>query len=184
VTDFVGAWRSGTVKRFHTMEAIQEDTVAQHSWGVVLILLMVWPSVPWQLLIGAHLHDYGEKATGDMPGPVKWGDPVLEALLDKMEHEHIQKTLHPQLAKIIEALSPSDWALVELCDRAEFCIRMIHERLLGNRYAEIYYKRAWDKMTQVLELYRATFQEKDSRLIEGIAEMRRDLDTNWREARK
>jgi 5'-deoxynucleotidase YfbR-like HD superfamily hydrolase len=184
VTDFVGAWLSGTVKRYHTMESLQEDSVAQHSWGVVLLLIMLWPSAPSRMIIAAELHDFGEKATGDMPGPVKWSDPVLEALLEKLEHEHMRSSLPPFLADVISSINDAEWALVELCDRAEFCIRMIHERKLGNRYAEIYYKRAWDKMTNGLELYRDRFQQMSPKLVESISELRRNLDSSWREVRK
>jgi hypothetical protein len=60
---------------------------------------------------------------------------------------------------------------------------MVHERMLGNRYAEIYYKRAWDKMTRVLEQNRPAFLELSGELAAGIIDMRRGLDDSWREAR-
>lgn len=86
------------------------------------------------------------------------------------------------LLGFIEGMDSSEWAVVELCDRAEFCFNMVYERMLGNQYAEIYYKRAWDKMTHVLETSRHHFIAKDD-LVQGIADMRRNLDENWRRAK-
>lgn len=181
--DFYRSWLSGTVKRFHVMDTIEPNLTSSHAWGVVLLLLMIWPSAPRELIIAALLHDFGEKATGDMPGPVKWGNPVLEAELDRMELQHTRENLPRQIATLLETVSQSQWAVVELCDRAEFCFRMVHERMLGNRYAEIYYKRAWDKMTRVLEQNRPAFLELSGELAAGIIDMRRGLDDSWREAR-
>jgi 5'-deoxynucleotidase YfbR-like HD superfamily hydrolase len=180
---FVDAWLSGKVRRKHTMENIHAENISEHTWGVVLLLLMLWPDARREIIIAAQLHDFGEKATGDMPGPTKWSDPVLETLMDKLERDHMRTTLPQALYSLIEGLTDPEWGLVELCDRAEFCVSMIHERMLGNRYAEIYYKRAWDKMTQTLELYRAEFVTMSPWLMTNIANMRRDLDGQWRKAR-
>jgi 5'-deoxynucleotidase YfbR-like HD superfamily hydrolase len=181
--DFVEAWRSGTVRRYHTMEAIESNLVSQHSWGVVLLILMLWPDAPRQLLIAAELHDFGEKATGDMPGPVKWGNPVLESEMDRMERAHMKARLPDTLLQLLESVDEVQWGLVELCDRAEFCISMIQERMLGNKFTEIYYKRAWDKMTLVLEQFRDRFLAIPG-VFDSIVEMRRNIDSYWREARK
>lgn len=181
--DTMKAWLSGKVKRYHIMETIHQDLVASHTWGVLTILLCVWPFAPRHVILAAQFHDAGEKATGDMPGPTKWGNPVLESEMDRLERAHIQESLPERIAGIMDGISAAEWGLVELCDRAEFCYNMIYERMLGNRYAEIYYKRAWDKMTATLEEFRSEFITMDPDLITGVAEMRRDLDDNWRKAR-
>jgi hypothetical protein len=181
--DLFEAWKSGTVKRFHVMETILPNLVSEHSWGAALVLLMMWPNARPSLITAAILHDFGEKATGDMPGPVKWDNPVLESEMDRMEREHMKARLPEHLCSVVEGLSAGDWGLIEICDRTEFCLRMIYERMLGNKFAEIYYKRAWDKMTGVLNEHRAYFQGLDNSLMVGIVDMRKELDQRWREAR-
>jgi hypothetical protein len=34
----------GNVKRYHTMQMIGEQTVAAHTFGVIAIILELWPS--------------------------------------------------------------------------------------------------------------------------------------------
>ena len=103
--------------------------------------------------------------------------------MDRLEREHIDAKLPVHMRNTLREVTDTDWAVVEMFDRAEFCIGMIRERMLGNRYTEIYYKRAWDKMTQVLEKNRQEFYARDPELWEGIVAMRRDIAAAWVEAR-
>ena len=86
----IESWRNGQVVRKHTMENIRAENIAEHTWGVVTLLLIAWPKCPRHIIAGAQFHDAGERATGDMPGPTKWANPVLEAEMDRLEHDHIQ----------------------------------------------------------------------------------------------
>lgn len=176
---FVEAWRSGQVTRKHTMENIRAENVAEHSWGVVLLLLLAWPHAPAHLIIGAQIHDFGERATGDMPGPVKWGNPILEKEMERLEREHTTNLLPESLCDDFNTLTEAEWAVIEIFDRAEFCISMIREKMLGNRYTELYYKRAWDKMTQVLEKNKPAFWSMSQELWAGIIALRRDIAEHW-----
>ena len=61
----------GEVKRYHTMPTIGEQTVANHSWGVAVILSWLKPDISPKALLKALTHDVAEKQTGDMPAPTK-----------------------------------------------------------------------------------------------------------------
>jgi 5'-deoxynucleotidase YfbR-like HD superfamily hydrolase len=181
--NFVEAWKSGQVTRKHTMENIRAENIAEHTWGVTFLLMLAWPNVPMRIVKMAMVHDNGERATGDMPGPTKWANPEMEAIMDRLEKEHMVDTLPKHVVDLHRDMTDTDWAVIEIFDRAEFCVSMIRERMLGNRYSEIYYKRGWDKMSQTWEEHRDDFRAKDPALLEGIIAMRRDIAQNWEEAK-
>lgn len=85
---------SGRTRRFHNQadySGAPGQTVAEHSWGVVLIVLelcrraQVLPSA--QLMEAALLHDAAERWVGDLPAPTKWRFPALAKILDEAEEE-------------------------------------------------------------------------------------------------
>lgn len=172
---FIESWRNGQVVRKHTMENIRAENIGEHTWGVVTLLLMAWPGVKPNIVVGAQFHDSGERATGDMPGPTKWANPVLESEMDRLEHEHIQRTLPEHLRDDITTLTENEWAVIEIFDRAEFCISMGRERRLVNTYAMIYFERALTKMEQVIETHLDAFEKMDPELVVGIRQLHREI---------
>jgi hypothetical protein len=61
---------AGQVKRWHTIPGVTQ-TVADHSWGVAMLLLLVHPDPSIRLIKAAMLHDIHEVAFGDIPSPSK-----------------------------------------------------------------------------------------------------------------
>ena len=57
--------KGAKVKRWHTLTNVKEQTVADHSWGVVSIILDVWPNSSIALITFALWHDVPEFAIGD-----------------------------------------------------------------------------------------------------------------------
>lgn len=116
--------RIGHIKRWHNVNTVREQTVAEHCFMVVMIVLELYQQLvgfdapPLQdhqealkLVIGALFHDAPETAAGDSPTPAKrllteiTGDPDLFKKLDAKlmpELPYIGGTLAPNLERIIE----------------------------------------------------------------------------------
>lgn len=75
---------AGSVKRFHTKRTIHTQNLAEHSWGVALILCRICtPNV--EMLKAALYHDLAESVTGDTPATAKWASYDLKTSLEKLE---------------------------------------------------------------------------------------------------
>jgi 5'-deoxynucleotidase YfbR-like HD superfamily hydrolase len=172
---YIEAWRNGQVTRKHTMENIRPENTAEHTWGLMMLLMIAWPNVNTRILIAAQVHDSGERATGDMPGPTKWANPELGKMMDDLEHQHIGATLPIHIVRFLGEMNACDWAIIEFFDRAEFCISMSRERRLGNTYAMMYYKRSLDKMDSTFIEHREDFVAKDPLLAENMIALRNEL---------
>lgn len=128
-------WHSGQVVRKHTMMNLRPENIAEHTWGVLHVLLSVFTEVPTQLLIKCLYHDFGERATGDIPGPVKWANPVIANHCEEMEQKYIRDNLVPQLSQIMgNGINEREKYILEFCDRIEFCFSMYREIMMGNKY--------------------------------------------------
>ena len=77
--------KGAKVKRWHTLTNVKEQTVADHSWGVVSIILDVWPNSSIALITFALWHDVPEFAIGDIPVTAKWENKNLAKELEKIE---------------------------------------------------------------------------------------------------
>ena len=80
----------GKVKRWHTVTTIQQQTVAEHSWGVAMICRKLWPEDK-VLMEAALCHDLGEGLTGDVPWPVKQANFVFKKHLDEIEGDEQER---------------------------------------------------------------------------------------------
>jgi 5'-deoxynucleotidase YfbR-like HD superfamily hydrolase len=81
---FKELYEAGVTKRFHTKRTIHTQNVAEHSWGVAMILLEICkPSA--MMLHSALTHDLAESVTGDTPATAKWASRELRESLEKLE---------------------------------------------------------------------------------------------------
>jgi 5'-deoxynucleotidase YfbR-like HD superfamily hydrolase len=172
---FIEAWRNGQTVRKHTMENIRAENVAEHTWGLIMLLMVAWPNAPSRFLFAAQIHDSGERATGDMPGPTKWANPELGALMDEAERRHMDDTLPKHLCRWLDSMTETDWAVVEFFDRAEFCVSMSRERRLGNTYAMLYFDRSFAKMEATFLDHEDDFYAKDPELLTGCKSLVKEL---------
>ncbi len=119
--------RGGGVLRFHTEPSFRKETVAEHSFGVALILCEIAPEgalrVP--LLRAALYHDIAEQTTGDVPAPVKWANPDLSAWFEKRENR-----FRSQLGLDSVQLTRVEWDYLHMADTLDLCFttldRMVH----------------------------------------------------------
>ena len=66
------ARRAGRVVRFHTHDMIRRENVAEHTFNMMNILMIITNgNLSQNLIMAALLHDQGEYVTGDIPSPVK-----------------------------------------------------------------------------------------------------------------
>lgn len=114
--------QAGEVVRYHNHSGIDKQTLAQHQWGVAMIVKKICPDASANLLMAALTHDCAEYHTGDLPAPVKWSNPDLKISLDTMEEEW----LYEQGA--LFHLTGPEAAILTLADKFEgmwFCIQQM-----------------------------------------------------------
>lgn len=139
----------GAVKRTHTCRTLRDATVAEHSHGVILILLAVYSVYsdhpPARLLAAAACHDLSEIATGDIPAPVKRAHPDLRSALNRITTEW------EQARGIRYALTDDEAMLLKWADYMEFAMYATEEVRMGNSFMAVKLNRivAWIEDTPV-----------------------------------
>jgi 5'-deoxynucleotidase YfbR-like HD superfamily hydrolase len=116
VSEFHTLYRAGnSVKRYHNRD-IPPQTLAEHQWGVALVLMHIAPT-KYEALLRGLTHDLAEWATGDIPhGFKKRASSTLRAELASAEHEFEFNY------KINYKLSPDDEQMVSWADMFELCL--------------------------------------------------------------
>lgn len=159
------AREAGDIIRFHTARVIRPETVGQHSFNVVnLILILTDGEASKSLILAALMHDMGEIATGDIPAPVKrlfTGDTLSE--VRSMEDKAVQ-SMHPYLSGV--DLSPEDEALLELCDRLDGLLKCMDELTMGNLHILPIAHRYCDYLLAMLDPRTTHYHEVMAILIE------------------
>jgi hypothetical protein len=93
ITDhFLPNLHAGMLHRWHTHPHLAGtvDRLDGHQGRVAKILLKFWPDTSREALIWALIHDDGESATGDIPGPVKDDMPKeLRYRLGRIDSERL-----------------------------------------------------------------------------------------------
>lgn len=150
--------RIGHIKRWHNVNTIRQQTVAEHTYVVTIIALDLFqqmvgvqddPMSALNVVIGAIFHDAPEAAAGDTPTPAKrllreiTGDP---ALFDKLDDylmpitPYIGKKVHPSLERFIN-----------MADKIESAF-WISENGAG-KHAEIVATANWRNLEDIVEKY-------------------------------
>lgn len=118
---------AGCVLRYHAKRTHGSQTVADHTWGVCLVLLWLYePALPSvKILRSALLHDVHEVITGDVPAPAKWRSPALTAALTELEASIATEMELPEIEM-------SD--VLRFADTAELTMYSIVQANMGNWY--------------------------------------------------
>ena len=120
--------RGGQIRRFHAFPIIGQENVAEHSFGVAMVVLAMtdWKASP-ALLKAALYHDISEQHTGDIPFTAKRDNPILKAAADAAEEWfNEQNNLDIQLP-------PRDWLVLKWADMLHLLLFCKAQRDLGNR---------------------------------------------------
>jgi 5'-deoxynucleotidase YfbR-like HD superfamily hydrolase len=150
----------GKVKRCHTLQTIKTQTVAEHSWGVALLVHKFFPSCNKAVILAALTHDISEVITGDVPADVKWKSEGLKNILDDLESE-VNKTL-----EIDFFLAEESKIALKLCDSLELLLFCAEELFMGNRNMLPVANRLMDHMNKSSEHMPPEFLEYYNSIVE------------------
>lgn len=132
----------GETRRYHTWPVLREQTVAEHSFHVaMLVLLLGGPN--FQLLAAALTHDLAEWKMGDLPAPAKRNMPdVIVGSFDNVNktmsfRDHwgaMEAELLSSFGLDYESeLTAEEARILKLADAAEGCLHCCREAAMGNR---------------------------------------------------
>lgn len=132
------AREAGAVERCHTFPHHGKYTVAEHCYGVVSLLFLLYPIPSINLIKSCLWHDTAERFLGDLPAPTKWKHGELRAAYETVEEDTL-KSLGFSFELTEEELS---W--VKVLDKLELWLWAQHQKAMGNRYIEDLKKRVED----------------------------------------
>lgn len=134
-------FRTGQVLRYHAnpLMAPLGQTDADHTWGVVAIILMLHPNPSRNLLGAAVFHDSGEFWAGDLPYPFKRDFPALAQQHQQCEAQLAQFNGVPQFE-----ITEEEKLWIKLADRVE-------SQLYARLYRPELWK-SWGVQTDILQL--------------------------------
>jgi len=113
--DLPTVYRSGRVRRWHCNPDLVDSnqTLAQHQWGVAVIVLAEHPNPSKELLYAALLHDAGELIVGDLSAVFKKTQPKIAAAHKEAEQDAMDAM------GITYDLTPQETAWLKWADRKE-----------------------------------------------------------------
>lgn len=141
---------AGRVLRYHTWPHIKEQSIAEHSWQLLRILLVIWPTAPAHVMSYVVRHDVGELTTGDAPFPVKKDNLVLAVEMNRIEEQGLQLQIEGGfLADSPDINAQEKWA-VKLAEFIEMWEWALEELMLGNQFARLVAQRCesavWERI--------------------------------------
>lgn len=120
---------SGSVRRWHATRTNRVQSVAEHTHGCCMLLMLVAPDSRVQLYQALLTHDHAERATGDVPATAKTMWPHLANALQQAELEWHHKH------KLLFSLTEDEQCLLNFCDYMELLLWSYEELCMGNLYA-------------------------------------------------
>ena len=119
--------RSARVKRYHTEPTLHIQTVGEHTYGVLWLVLLIEPGASRDLLVAALGHDTPEFGSGDVPSPSK-KDPAVKAAFDAMESDTMTR-----LQLETPWITDTEARVLKLADNLEGLMFCLSEWRRGNR---------------------------------------------------
>jgi 5'-deoxynucleotidase YfbR-like HD superfamily hydrolase len=124
------ARRAGRVTRFHTQFLLKPENVAEHTFGLLnLLMIMTGGQVTGKLLMDALAHDAGEYVSGDMPSPSKRAmGPDAKGAFEDIEFGAMQMIYD----RVWEPLTSWEALLLKTADNLDGLLKCIEEKRMGN----------------------------------------------------
>lgn len=145
---------AGCVARWHARPKLRPQSIGEHSWQALRILLAIWPQAPRELMVHAVVHDIGEIVAGDPPFPVKRDNPDLKSISDRIERgAHLAMVLPWGLPAPAE-LHPIWRAVFKLAESIEMWEDNMQESLLGNEFARVNIEADRERLDEMAEKVR------------------------------
>lgn len=120
---------ASAVTRYHTARTLRMQSLAEHSYGVALIILHLDPGATARLLAAALYHDLSEISTGDIPAPVKWDSRELTVVLSMLE------TRYARRMGLDMDLGEAEAKMLKWADMFELVLWCREEWRMGNAFA-------------------------------------------------
>lgn len=130
VQNILQARAGGAVQRCHTVRHLGSYSVAEHSWGVCMLLLQLYPEHFGRLAPYALVHDIPEGLLGDVPSPTK--DLLGASNLGYLEDRILRRFDLPALNE----LTAEEHFILNSCDRLELYLWAREQQEFGNNYVE------------------------------------------------
>lgn len=138
---------SGAVRRFHILRTNNTQTVAEHSYGVATLVMLIEPKCSATLLKAALTHDAHERDTGDTPSTAKWRYRELAAGMKHAEMEWQGENTDLAFESDLEL---HEKLVLRFCDWMELAMWSVEQIRMGNQYATEPLKNILDAFDQVL----------------------------------
>ena len=123
---------AGLVKRYHTWPTLHQETVAEHTFGVLQVYRQIWGLTPG--VVECILdHDLPEIRTGDAPFPAKRECPELAA-----GHKAAEKVARVEMGVPNEKsydVHDHERVRMKIADLLQMWLFGRHESRLGSAYA-------------------------------------------------
>lgn len=122
----------GEVQRCHGVRHRGEYSVAQHSWGVAMLMWELWPADFRRLAQHCLFHDVPEAWVGDIPAPTKRYDPAVRQGVKALERDVASYLDIPWDGD----LPAEDRVKLSACDRLELYLWACEQMTEGNLHAQ------------------------------------------------
>lgn len=137
--------RGGTVERMHTRRHLTPYSVAEHSFGVaMMVLALTNDAASVDLLKAALFHDLAEQMTGDVPATMKLADMIVNARLARAETAFDLK-----YGTKVE-LEPSELAILKLADLLDLLWFCVTEKSMGVTHFDDVVKKVDELISKVV----------------------------------
>lgn len=150
--------QGGHVTRYHTRPEVSDNqTVADHTWRALIILITLWPSVKKEALLSLLLHDVAEAELGDVPATAKWAYKDLAKEYTRAEADYTKKMAINFPALDLEehnrSLTPEEKRCIKMADMLELVLHCKRQMQRGNTLAEEIYERGIDYLQENFSSY-------------------------------
>jgi 5'-deoxynucleotidase YfbR-like HD superfamily hydrolase len=176
-------WMAMRVVRKHTLPHHRREILAEHTWGVIHILMCIYPNAPLDLVRKVMYHDIGEYRSGDMPGDFKAAHPEVRDMTEEFEMNAAKEVLPPHLHDTL-FMTTEEAFLVKICDRIEFAFSCYHEWMMGNRYSAEPMRRTIDMAREYIRINEASYTGLPESLQTAIADLLNESDRLWAEVNR
>jgi 5'-deoxynucleotidase YfbR-like HD superfamily hydrolase len=154
----------GAVQRFHTVQTIKPNTVAEHSFGVAMLVdLLTGGTASKNLVVAALRHDMAEQTTGDIPAPAKRAYGLREQV--NAIEEAIMEGSHWPMPTLTET-EKQVLKFADCLDGALYCIR---EARIGNaKNMQPCYHNFWSYIRELALPFDAVMGWPDQRVLKEV----------------
>lgn len=141
--DFI--YHAGVTRRFHTWPVLRQQTVADHSWHVAMLVQYIFgreePGITMELIMAALTHDMAECKVGDLPAPAKRKMDMRIAVVEGGAATDFRSAWGAMEQEILaeyemdweKFLTPEQLQQLKLCDSLEGAFFCVNERAMGNK---------------------------------------------------